>query len=239
MPTIVITGAASGIGAAFLAHYASDASNSLIALDRSPILRLPTYAARLTTHILDITSEPALASLSQELKDVPIDLLIHSAGVRGLVPSIVQSDPGDTTRAETIETMDAETMRTAFEINTLGTFMLIRTLLPNLCSAAVPKVVVMSSRMGSISYNSIGAGYAYRASKAALNAVVKSFSIDVPEVIFALVHPGRVETGLVEWKEDGAIRAGESVRDMLDLIGGWGREDSRLFVDRWGKEIGW
>ena len=239
MPTILITGAASGLGAAFLTHYAADPSNSLIALDRSPIRSLPACAARLTTHALDITSEPSLASLSQKLKDVPIDLLIHSAGVRGLVPELVRSHPGDAARAETIEAMDRETMRAAFETNTLGAFVLIRMLLPNLRLAAAPRAVVMSSRMGSVSYNSTGGGYAYRASKAALNAVVRSFSIDVPEVVFVLVHPGRVETGLVEWKEEGAIGTEESVREMVALVGRLGREDSGRFVDRWGKDIGW
>lgn len=68
-------------------------------------------------------------------------------------------------------------MRT-LEINTYGTFNVLQTFLPHLVLAADPKVVVMSSRMGSIASNTAGGGYAYRASKAALNTVVKSFSID-------------------------------------------------------------
>jgi NAD(P)-dependent dehydrogenase (short-subunit alcohol dehydrogenase family) len=52
----------------------------------------------------------------------------------------------------------------------------IQTFLPHLSPGA--KVVVMSSRMGSIASNTTGGGYAYRASKAAVNAIVKSFSVD-------------------------------------------------------------
>lgn len=95
--------------------------------------------------------------------------------------------------------------------------------------------------MGSVSANSAGGGYAYRASKAALNAVVKSFAIDVPGVQFLLLHPGRVETGLVAWKEEGAIDVDESVGDCLRVMKrmveeGW--ESGRL-VDRFGDVIAW
>ncbi|OCK79838.1 short-chain dehydrogenase/reductase superfamily protein [Lepidopterella palustris CBS 459.81] len=139
--------------------------------------------------------------------------------------------------------MDIETISHTFQINAVATFTLIRTLLSNLRLAASgfsrPKVVIMSSRMGSVSYNNTGGGYAYRASKAALNAMVRSLSIDVPEVVFVLVHPGRVQTGLVPWKEDGAIQADESVKDMLGLIAKLSRDDSGRFMDRWGQDIGW
>lgn len=97
----------------------------------------------------------------------------------------------------------------------------------------------MSSRMGSMSSNVSGAGYAYRASKAALNAVVKSFSLDVPEVTFVLNHPGRVETGLVRCKEEGAISAEESVKGLAVLIEKWDRSDSGKFYDRFGDVIVW
>lgn len=93
--------------------------------------------------------------------------------------------------------------------------------------------------MGSVASNSSGGGYAYRASKAALNAVVKSLSIDVPEVAFLLLHPGRVETGLVGWKEDGAISVEESLGDCLRVMEGMGKGGVVRFVDRFGEVIPW
>lgn len=91
-----------------------------------------------------------------------------------------------------------------------------------------------------MSYNvSAGGGYAYRASKAALNAMIKSMSIDLPHVMFALVHPGRVETGLTKCREDGAIEVDESVHDMLQLIDRLDLRDSGRYMDRFGVEIGW
>ncbi|KAI7643959.1 hypothetical protein KC318_g20876 [Hortaea werneckii] len=114
----------------------------------------------------------------------------------------------------------------------------------NLLKAKDPKVIVMSSRMGSLGNNfpgnrSAGSAYAYRASKAALNAIIRSFVVDVPEVTFVVCHPGRVETKLVKWKEEGAITAQESVEGLLPLIDRWGKEDSGKFYDRFGETIQW
>lgn len=243
MSTILITGAASGLGLAFLRHYSESSHNHrIIAIDREPIPSLPSESTRrqTTRHQIDLTSEPSITALASQLNNIPIDLLIHSAGVRGLVPSVEVSHPDDVAACETLAVMDKATLMRTFEINTAGTFLLIRALLPSLLLSSAPKVVVMASRMGSLAANTAGSAYAYRASKAALNAVVKSFSIDVPKVVFTLVHPGRVESGLVKCREEGAIEAGESVDEMSDnVIGKLDKEWSGRYVDRWGKAIAW
>lgn len=250
MPNIVITGATSGLGQAFLQTYLLDSSNTILAADREPI-PLPTVSGKhAVVHrtTLDITSESALLEWATELECrqvKSIDLVIHCAGIRGLVPHVEMKHPEDVAACESMEVMDSETMRRAFEINALGTFNLMKTLLPYLRLAAkqdltrTPKVIVMSSRMGSIAANAAGGAYAYRASKAALNAITKSFSIDVPEVAWVLVHPGRVETRLVRRREEGAISAEESIQDMMKLISQLGNGNSGKFYDRFGKEIPW
>ncbi|EDU50318.1 FabG Dehydrogenases with different specificities (related to short-chain alcohol dehydrogenases) [Pyrenophora tritici-repentis] len=266
---ILITGASSGLGLAFLQHYASLPSHPpIIALDAQPLPPHIHYS-NLQFHQIDITSHKDIQSLAEDYASTPIKLVIHCAGIRGLVPSVVAEEKEarqNVAATESMQAMDHETMVRTFEINTWGTFNVIRSFLPNLLmsfkkrvdtelpdyllgtssSISMPKVIILSSRMGSITANTAGGGYAYRASKAALNAVVKSFVLDVPHVQFLMLHPGRVETQLVEWKEEGTISVEESVGDCLEVMGRlneWfdetGRKVSGKLVDRFGVEIPW
>ena len=248
---ILVTGAASGIGKEFVCAFLETPSNHVVAIDRNfPNETLPCNQAafdayhhdvgddtvsRIMIVSMDLTDEMRLLYLSrfQSLK-----MVIHCAGVRGLVPSVPISKASDVAEAETIDVMTSETMQRTFHINTVGTFLLLRATIPSLRSNQ-GKAIIMGSRMGSVHHNSTGGGYAYRAAKAALNAVVKSFSLDEPDIIFTVVHPGRVETDLVGAGviEDGAITAKESVKDMLGLISSLKKADSGSFVDRFGEDI--
>lgn len=264
LPAVLITGAFSGLGRAFFQHFTrrsdetcdQDEAFQVIGLDRRPWTdedgstgHSHPHSRRSTYVQLDVTSPVEdLEAFARRWvgEETPIHLLIHCAGVRGLVPGVEMNKPDDVATAETLDAMDAATMMKTFEINVIGTFNILTAALPNLRLATArgglkPRVVIMSSRMGSVAANDKGGGYAYRASKAGLNAVVSSMCIDVPEVLFALVHPGRVETGLVSVKEDGAMSCEESLGTILPLIDmlGEGHLKSGCFVDRFGTEIPW
>lgn len=255
MPNILITGAASGLGKAFVAAYLKSAYNVIIAVDKSfssapaqdVVQAEVAYRKEVgndeknSLHMfrIDVRDEAQIVAQLRDAIVRDIDLVIHSAGVRGLEPSVSVEKSEDVAKAESVDVTTTETMMNAFHINAVGTFLFVRALIPKMRAGGTSKVIIMGSRMGSVGSNTTGYGYAYRASKASVNAVVKSFSIDVPEVVFAIVHPGRVESGLVAVKEDGAISAEESVRDMLGLIGELGKEDSGSFFDRFGTEVPW
>lgn len=264
-PTILITGAFSGLGLAFFEHFATGPRNEsshdeaqdfkVVGIDRQPWpdedgkpQASHVHGPRSIYVQADITSpRHELEALLRKWigEQSPLTLVIHSAGVRGLVPGVELRRSDDVAAAETLDVMDAATMMGTFEVNAVGTFNVLTAVLPNLRLAAgrglEPKVAVMATRNGSIAANKTGGAYAYRASKAALNAVVKSMGIDVPEVCFALVHPGRVETGLVSVKEDGAITCEESLGTMLPVLDrlGQGHLASGCFVDRFGTTIPW
>lgn len=258
-PTVLITGASSGLGRAFFDHFANSSTSPwrVVGIDKQPWAdesgtEHSTYhhKGKLALNIeLDVTrpaNELRKALLLEINEEDPIPLVIHCAGIRGLVPKVSITNSADVASAETLDVMDISTLMRTYEINVVGTFNILNAVLPNLKLAAKqklnPKVVVMTSRMGSIAANQAGGGYAYRASKAALNAVLKSMSIDVPDVFFALVHPGRVETGLVCVKEDGAISPEQSLKDLLPLFerfGVDGQFSSACFLDRFGEVLQW
>ncbi|EAT92366.2 hypothetical protein SNOG_00871 [Parastagonospora nodorum SN15] len=179
----------------------------------------------------NISNESSLRSIATAFSGTPIHTLIHCAGIRGLSKTVLahQTSEGtqDVAAAETLQATTRDILLETFEVNTIGTFNTISSFLPSLKLAPNPRVVVLSSRMGSVASNSSGGGYAYRASKAALNAVVKSLSIDVPEGgILATASgaggdgAGGVEGGGGDWGrgELGGLFEG----DRRDEDGGWG-----------------
>ncbi|KAL9112951.1 MAG: hypothetical protein Q9227_002815 [Pyrenula ochraceoflavens] len=285
MPTLLITGTSSGLGLALLTHYSHSPSptpTTILAIDTHPFPSPPPHplGPHATIHhlTLDLSLPSSLAPLTSfllsTLPSAP-DLVYHSAGIRGLVPRVPVRSSEEVKDAETLEVMDVETMQRAFAVNCGGAFLVLKALAPFYASASPslsssssppPRIIIMGSRMGSLSLNSStgrngGGAYAYRASKAALNAVVRSFSVDVPGCVAVVVHPGRVETGLVrdrsqgegegrgiKVKEDGAIGVEEAVQDLVKLVEGGGEgegnkgigwEDRGRFVDRWGRDIEW
>lgn len=238
MPTIAITGAGSGIGHTFLTHFAASSSNTVHAMDVSFPDETSDSSASATIHRykLNTRSDSEVADVTSKLEGQPIDLFIHSAAVRGLedIP-VKDEDPG---AAETMDKATSSTMQQTLEINIVGSFLIIRALLPNL-KKAEGKVVVMGSRMGSIGSNKDGSAYAYRASKAGLNAIIKSFSIDVPGIVFVVMHPGRVSTRMTPIEEPGSVSSEEAIKIMLPHVERFGKKDSGKFYTREGKEIPW
>ncbi|KAK5002095.1 hypothetical protein LTR60_007203, partial [Cryomyces antarcticus] len=66
-----------------------------------------------------------------------------------------------------------------------------------------------------------------------------SFAIDVPDVVFTVIHPGRVESRMTHVREDGAVDAEQAIDEMLPLIEKLGKDDSGKFYIRGGDEIPW
>ena len=144
---------------------------------------------------------------------------------------------------DSLETVNASVLEKTFAVNTFGPLLLTQTLLPNLLSAASPRVGFMSSRVGSIGDNSSGGSYAYRASKAALNSIGKSLAVDLKDkgVVVGLLHPGIVKTNLNPTgdKHPEALAAEEAASKLWKVFKSKGIEDTGKFWHREGQELPW
>lgn len=205
----VVTGASRGIGLEFVKQLLEQEFD-VIACCRQPesateLLALKQKNANLKLMPLDVTQESSIKQLAVALKGQPIDWLINNAGIAGEA-------------GVTVGNIDAKNFLNVLHTNCIGAVQVADALLNNLVASTDKLVINITSRMGSISDNTSGRSYAYRASKAALNAVMRSFAIDVEplDVKVMLFHPGWVQTDM--GGANAEISAENSVRGMLAVI---------------------
>jgi short-subunit dehydrogenase len=201
MKTALITGANRGIGLEF-ARQLKNKGYYTIGCCRHPSKATELNELANEVFQLDVTNDDDITTLKQALKGRPIDLLVNNAGISG-------------ERGVTIGNVDRENFINVLNINCVSVVKLSDALLPNLKSSIDKNILVISSRMGSISDNDSGRSYAYRASKAALNCVMRSFAIDVKAegIHVMLIHPGWVKTDMSG--ENGLIDVQTSVSGMF------------------------
>jgi NAD(P)-dependent dehydrogenase (short-subunit alcohol dehydrogenase family) len=138
---------------------------------------------------IEVTNDDASSAVQKffatsDARPTPIHLLVHNAGAYG--PPENTDDMSAIYSAQSLQNVNAEKMRFAFELNTLAPLILTQALLPNLVAAAASennpsKVIIISSAMGSIAENGSGGHYAYRMAKAGVNMVGKSLSVDLKD----------------------------------------------------------
>jgi NAD(P)-dependent dehydrogenase (short-subunit alcohol dehydrogenase family) len=221
-----ITGAANGIGRALFDVALADGV-SLIVADR---IALAAAANRngnsrsFETLQMDVADEHSVNRAIATLRTSRVDILINNAGVYlDVEQGLLAGREAD--------------VRHTLEVNSLGPMRVTRALLPRLLASAEPKVVNISSEMGSIAGVRDGASYAYRMSKAALNMFTKTLSIEYPKVISVSVHPGQVQTRM--GGVTAPLSALESANAIWALIQGLGHQDSGRFMNYEGGAMAW
>jgi NAD(P)-dependent dehydrogenase (short-subunit alcohol dehydrogenase family) len=146
-------------------------------------------------------------------------------------------------REDTLDTVTYNTLHSTFVVNTFGPLLLTQALVGNLSKSSYPRVAVMSSRMGSIADNSSGGQYAYRASKAAVNAIFKSLAVDLKEksITVILLHPGIVKTNIGGNGDEApmAVEADVAASDLWRVLISKGTESSGKWYHRNGEELPW
>ncbi|MEO7814220.1 MAG: SDR family oxidoreductase [Sphingomicrobium sp.] len=217
MPTVLITGAARGLGLEFVKQYRA-AGWDVIATARAESGELAETGAQIVK--LDMTDFAAVAALKV---DGPLDLLIANAGI---------ALPAEAKSAD-----DATAWLDTFRINSIAPVLLAQALMPQLAQTK-GKAIAITSQMGSIADSST-AWIPYRASKAALNMAwhVLANEVRAQGVTLGLMHPGWVQTDM--GGPGATIDAPTSVRGMVRVIGGLGIEQSGGFFGYDGREIPW
>ncbi len=218
----LIIGASRGIGREFVRQYLADGwAVTGTARDEGALAALHELGA--TALALDITSAESASRLAWQLDGQAFDVIVHVAGVYG--PRTTGLEPP--TDAEFAQVMSA---------NVLGPMRV----LPALADALAPgaKLAVLSSRMGAIGPRGGHQGWLYRASKAAVNSVLKDVSqVLAGRCICISVHPGWVRTDMGTGQAD--LSAQESVADLRRLIAALTPADNGRFLNHDGTPIDW
>ena len=231
MFTLLITGANRGLGLEFTKQYAA-AGWRVLACCRAPQeatelqALADTAQGRVTLHALDVAELTAIDALAQQLRGIPIDLIINNAGI---YPD----------RHGGFGHTDYDAWMMAFLVNTMAPMKITEAFVSNLELGSGKTVATVSSKMGSMADNTSGGCYLYRSSKAAVNMVVKSLSLDLaPRGIRAVVlHPGWVLTDM--GGPNALITAEKSIAGMRQVLDRLTDEDSGRFISFDGTEVAW
>lgn len=230
MTTVLVTGASRGLGLEFVRQMVGRGDN-VIATCRgnrsmSELDALYDTHENLQVMDLEVQDDKSIAALGRQLEGQAIDVLINNAGVYG-------------PRGAAFGELDGDAWTEVFRVNSIAPVLLTQTLLPNLHKGSERKLVFITSKMGSIADNQGGGSYQYRSSKSALNAAVKSLSVDLANdgLVSLLLHPGWVQTDM--GGPHALIDATTSVSGMLRVIDRAGQAESGGFFSYDGAAIPW
>ena len=222
----LVLGASGAIGSALAAQLRDDPRCAkVLALGRS------------STPAVDFDAPATIAEAAHSLAPQgPWNLLLVATGM-------LHGPTG--TPEKRLAGLRAEHMAASFAVNTIGPALALAHFAPQLAQGERSVVAVLSAKVGSIGDNRLGGWYSYRASKAALNMVVKTAAIELarthPQAVVAALHPGTVDSALSApfrgtkiWRS-----ARDAAHDLLAVIDGLQPHDSGGFWAYDGQRLPW
>ena len=215
----LVTGASGGLGAALADALAQRGAN-VTCWSRSTGVD-PADPASLDAAIAALPAPPDLVIITQGVLHGP-----------GLGPEKANSQ------------LSAEALATSLAVNAIQPALIAARLLPLMPKGRKTVLAALSARVGSISDNRLGGWHSYRASKAALNQLIRTMAIEQarrsPEQIVLALHPGTVDTGLSRPFQKGVKRLftpAESAAHLLQVIDAATPAQSGLLLDWQGEVI--
>ncbi len=184
-------GASGGIGAALASALCNrDDVAEVYAASRSGDVPVHVKAVPLA---FDLADEASIAAAAARMgASGPIDLAIVATGI------LHRADGGGPEKSW--RALEAGALAELYAVNAIGPAMIARHVLPLLPRDRRAVFAALSARVGSIGDNRLGGWHAYRASKAALNMLVRNFAIELArtnrQAIAVSLHPGTVDSGL-------------------------------------------
>jgi len=217
----LVFGAGGGVGGA-LAVRLRDQGYEVTILTRRPAPDWSGLQLR-----FELEDEASLAAAAAELKEgESIRRVIVATG-------LLHADGVSPERSNSA--LDAAQLLRLYAINAVGPALIAKHFLPLLPRTEPSVFAALSARVGSIGDNRLGGWHSYRASKAALNMLIRTMAIELkrsrPEAILVGLHPGTVDTGLSKPFQRGVpegrlFTPDESAEHLLAVVDGLRLEDS-------------
>jgi NAD(P)-dependent dehydrogenase (short-subunit alcohol dehydrogenase family) len=235
MKNVAIIGSSGAIGRAFLDAYIADKNiSNIYSISRTEV----KSNDRRIIHInIDVTDEVSVKAAASKIEENRLDRLIVATGVlhtKSFGPE------------KSIKDIKIENFVKIFSVNTFGPALIGKYFLPLMTKDQKSIVAFLSARVGSISENKLGGWYAYRASKSALNQIIKNFSIEAKRTnssgIIIGLQPGTVKSKLSEpfqknVKKGKLFLPEDSVDSLIKVIENVMQNDSGKIFDWEGEEI--
>lgn len=220
--SVLVIGASRGIGLELVRQYrAAGSAVVATARDDEALARLKALGAKPLR--LDVTDAASASGLAWQIDSEAFDVVIVNAGVYG-------------PHTSGLETPTEADFDHTFRTNVLGPMRVIPQVAEALAQGA--KLVVLSSRMGSIGSRTSTTGWVYRASKAALNSVLKDSALALEgRALCIAVHPGWVRTSM--GGEDADLPVETSAAGLRGVIAGLTAAGNGGFFDYLGEPIAW
>ena len=229
----VVIGASGGIGSAFLD----------LLCEEEQVERIYAFSRKgqgsthdkITHGTIDLESESSIENAASGLSDNIRLVIIATGFLHG----------GDAYPEKSLNDLGIDHMQRNFAVNCYGPTLVFKYFLPKLPRSGKSVIGALSARVGSISDNRLGGWYSYRASKAALNMMIKTTSIEAArkwkEAAIIGLHPGTVDTGLSEpfkanVPSDKLFTPAQSANYLLAVIDNASAKDSGAILD-WQGEI--
>jgi len=183
---------------------------------------------------LDLTDEAGIAAAAKRI-DGPFDLIFDATGA-------LEIDGHGPEKA--LSQIDPQAMAAQFALNAIGPALLLKHFGPKLSREGRAVFATLSARVGSIGDNRLGGWISYRASKAALNQIVRTASVEMtrrnPESIVVALHPGTVQTPLTrKYVGDKATPPDEAAANLVRVLHDLRPQHTGGFFDYAFKEIPW